>query len=106
MIEKLYECHVTIEPVFDDQLSIAKVIASKHGFRIADLLMKKRTQDTPERSANDTFMTGYNTDYDAMVSSMRGLIIDLQSVQFKVWRYKIEDIILDSRTQDTLNLLG
>lgn len=102
----MFECHVTIEPVFDDKLSIAKTIATRNGFRIADLLMKKRDQDTPERSSYDTFMTGYGDTYQSLSDKMTALCVDLKAHGFTIWRYKIEDIILDSRGNDVLNLLG
>ena len=102
----MYECHVTIEPVFDDKLTMAKNIATRNGFRVADLLMKKREEDTPERSSYDTFMTGYSDEFNIMADNMRNLCLDLKSHGFKIWRYKIEDIIVDSRSHDDFELLN
>lgn len=104
-----YESHVTIEPIFDDRLEQAKQLALKHKFKVANLLMQKRNEDSPERSKYDTFMTGHYTtnpgDLNIFTQNMKSLIKDLQDHGFKVWRYKIEHVILDSRTKDEYQLL-
>lgn len=104
-----YESHVTIEPVFDDKLEEATLIAIKHNFRIANLLMQKREADKPERSKHDTFMTGHAPTTvggldDINIRTME-LITDLKSNGFKVWRYKIEHAIIDSRNEDIWELI-
>lgn len=101
-----YEAHVTVEPVFDDALEEFKRIAAAHQFRVADLLMQKRAEDTPERSKYDTFCTGRATDYVVLLNLMVSMIRQLKLQGFKVWRYKIEDTLFDSRHEDTLHLLG
>lgn len=100
-----YECHITIEPVFDDRFLNAKDIANSHGFRIADLLMKKRCEDTEVRSKHDTFMTGRSKNYKDLHDRMVACIVDLKENEFQVWRYKIEDTLLDSKFEDNLKLL-
>ena len=92
-----YEAHVTIEPVFDERLEDLKKIAFYWGFRVADLLMVKRPNDTPERSKYDTFMTARNTDYDIIHDNTIRCVDNLFEAGFKVWRYKIEDTLLDVR---------
>lgn len=92
-----YEAHITIEPVFDKDLEVAKILADCRGFRVADLLMVKRKEDTPERSKYDTFMTSRDTDYDTIYNATIDLVNDLKTANFKVWRYKIEDTLLDVR---------
>lgn len=99
------EAHVTIEPVFDDKLVEAKKIAEDHGFKIAHLLMKKREIDTEERSSKDTFMTTHSKSLDDIVFRTSMVVQELRASGFKVWRYKIEDIVLDSKCSDELNLL-
>lgn len=100
-----YEAHITIEPVFGHLLELAQELAAPFKFRVADLLMKKREEDTPERSANDTFMTGHGTHLGDVTGRLRSLVRTLQDHSFKVWRYKIEDTILDSKMdKDSLNL--
>jgi hypothetical protein len=106
MISKLYyECHVTIEPVFDRRLDLARLIATGHKFKLADLLMQKRKEDTPQRSMNDTFMTAHGKDYQELESRMKSLILELRTNHFEVWRYKIEDTIIDSKIKDELEIL-
>jgi hypothetical protein len=104
-----YESHVTIEPVFDEQLDNATTIAIRHNFKIANLLMQKREADAPERSKHDTFMTGHSPTTvggldDINIRTME-LIADLKSNGFKVWRYKIEHAIIDSRNVDIWELI-
>jgi len=101
-----YEAHITIEPVFDDRRLAASAIAISYGFKLADLLMKKRSEDTEERSAKDTFMTGHSKSRLDIESRTRDTILHLQRAGYKVWRYKIEDTLLDSRIKDVFNLLG
>lgn len=106
-ITKLYyEAHITIEPIFEGELEVAKQISSLYGFRMAELLMKKRADDVETRSKYDTFMTGQGIDLENLKKRVQNLVSCLQFEGYKVWRYKIEDIILDSRTEDVLNLLG
>lgn len=105
-ISKLYyEAHVTIEPVFDERLEQLRNIASGHGFRVADLLMKKRLEDTEERSAKDTFMTGHSVDLNDIRKRLTELIQVAKLEGYKIWRYKIEDTIVDSRFNDDYKLL-
>lgn len=97
-----YECHVTIEPVFDDRLQAAEDLAKLYGFRIATLLMQKRKEDTPERSMYDTFMTGRSNQYGPLYMRMGGLIRALQAHGFKVHRAKIEDTLFDTKYGDAI----
>lgn len=99
-----YECHVTIEPLFDDLLEQASVIAKKHKFKVADLLMKKRKSDTEERSKYDTFMSSRSDDYTDIKLRMISLISELKTNNIKLWRYKIEEVTIDSNIDDYFNL--
>lgn len=101
-----YECHITIEPVFGRHLELAKVVAKSQGFKVASLLMQKHRDHTPERSDHDTFMTGHDVDRQYLQARMVALIELLKKEQYKVWRYKIEHIVLDSRGDDILGLLS
>lgn len=92
-----YECHVTIEPVFDAGLDHFTEICKQHGFRPAKLLMQKRSIDTPVRSNKDTFCTGAGKDLDTLRDAMYALVKELSKNSFHVWRYKIEAVILDVR---------
>lgn len=93
---KLYfECHITIEPVFDERLEHLKELAKPYRFKVADLLMRKRLADTPERSSFDTFLTGHSKDYLDLEGRMMSLATRCSSEGYKVWRYKIENTLLD-----------
>ena len=100
-----YEAHVTIEPVFDDRRDFAASVANRHNFKLAHLLMKKRSKATEQRSDKDTFMTGHSKNLHDIKARTEALVRELQAHGFKVWRYKIEDTILDSRNKDELELL-
>lgn len=86
----MYECHITIEPVFDDRLEQAKTIAAAYGFKVADLMIKRREQSSAERSEYDTFMTGHHVSYLMIRVKMNAIINKLKDGGFSVWRYKIE----------------
>lgn len=102
-----YEIHITIEPLLTDSERgrITQTI-ERTGFRLADLLMAKRPTDTPERSKFDTFITGHRDDLGEAYKAVR-LVVDLiQRSGYKVWRYKVEEIILDSKHADTWGLFS
>jgi hypothetical protein len=90
-----FECHVTVEPVFDDRLDDLKRLAKPSRFKVADLLMRKRLADAPERSQFDTFLTGRGTDYADLQSRMESVINDCRANGYEVWRWKIENTLLD-----------
>lgn len=100
-----YEAHVTIEPIFDDLREGAAVTAQQYGFKLAKLLMQKRTEDAPERSKYDTFMTSHDYNLEEITKRTKHLVRALQAAGLVVWRYKIEDIVVDSRLSDELGLL-
>lgn len=95
-----YEAHITIEPVFDTQLKVVEAICHKHKFRLADLFMQKRKNDTPERSKFDTFATTRSKNYADIRGRTEKCVRQLQEYGFNVWRYKIEDTLLDVRLKD------
>lgn len=90
-----FECHITVEPVFGERLDHLKNIVSKYDFRVAELLMKKRSSDTEFRSCYDTFCTGTSTLYDVLLARTQGVINELEAEKFQIWRYKIENTLLD-----------
>lgn len=92
-----YEAHITIEPVFGEQLFNFQELCLDFGFQASDFLLKKRPQDTPERSQYDQFCTTRDQDLDSIQTRMASLISKLKVAGYKVWRYKIEDTLIDSR---------
>lgn len=95
--ELYFEAHVTVEPIYGVRLQTFEAIANHYGFRVADLLMKKRPDDTPERSQFDTFCTGRSKFYADLHLRTINLIKSAQENSIRVWRYKIENTILDVR---------
>jgi hypothetical protein len=104
-VELYLEAHVTIEPVFDAERTRASLIAKAHGFKLAHLLMQKERKATAERSSRDTFMTGHSKFCDDITARTKALVVDLQNNGFKVWRYKIENTMLDSHNVDVWDLV-
>lgn len=100
-----YESHITIEPGGEEDRKEIEEIIRGYGFKLAELLMKKRDNDTPERSKFDTFCTGHGTHIDQLSARMYSCVKHLQEDGFKVWRYKIESVVIDSKHTDVLNLL-
>lgn len=92
---KYFESHITIEPVFDSNLVVFEAIAATEGFRVAKLLMQKERTSTPERSDKDSFCTGHSGDYDDLDTRMCRLITRLIERGFKIYRWKIEAVMLD-----------
>lgn len=93
-----FECHVTVEPVYGQQLEDMRAYALEFGFRVADLIMRKRLADTPERSQFDTFCTRRDTSYERLHASMTAFVDFLRDeTEIAVWRYKIENTLLDVR---------
>lgn len=100
-----YESHITIEPVFEERLERAKEIGRRHQFKVASLLMQKWKDGEMMPSANDTFMTGHSSAFAMLRIRMMLAVKALRQDGFKVLRYKIERIVLDSRNGDALGLL-
>lgn len=100
-----YEAHVTVEPEFDQRLERLQICAARFGFRVADLLMQKRAEDTLERSRFDTFLSAKSDNEADLDFRMRRLINALDSEGFTVWRYKMETATVDSRVEDIYALL-
>ena len=92
-----YEAHITIEPVFGFELERLKYICNTWGFRVAELLIQKSRTATPVRSDKDTFCTSHSTDFKLLNYNTKQCIWDLKDAGFKIWRHKIELILLDEK---------
>jgi hypothetical protein len=102
-----YESHITIEPLETElQAKWLQEICSEFGFKLAKLFMVKDRKETPERSNRDTFMTAHHKDLDTIKDRTFCMVAALQMEGLKVFRYKIEDTVLDSRSEDVWGLLG
>lgn len=88
-----FECHITIEPVEGERFALFEHICSKWEFKPATLLMQK----TKDPSKLDSFCTGKNKQYLPLANRMYWMLEDLGQESFKVYRYKIEAILLDQR---------
>ena len=100
-----FECHITLDPVFEDKLETLKELCLPFGYKVASLLMKKREQDAPTMSMYDTFTTGHKMKYEDAEASVKAIVPLLLKHGYNVRRYKIEDVIIDSRNEDLFKLL-
>jgi hypothetical protein len=97
-----YECHITVEPVFEETREELSTIAKPFGFRLAELLMQKNREHDPIRSTYDTFMTAHSKNYEDIFQRMKNCVAAIEAEGFKVWRYKIEDTLFDTKHGDKL----
>lgn len=105
MSELYLEAHITISPVFDMDRERASDIAKEFKFKLAHLVMVK-AKGADKTSNRDTFMTGHSKNIDDLALRSRLLVIALKAGGYKVWRYKIESCVVDSRQQgDVWNAL-
>lgn len=95
-----YECHITIDPVFGEELERVREIAKGGGFKVAELLMQKRKEDTAERSKYDTFMTAHSKRYGDIYDRMKNTAATMVGSGFVVRRMKIEDTLFDTKHGD------
>lgn len=98
----MYECHITIDPQFGAERDLVAKVVERYGFKLAKLYMDKGVE-----SPLDTFCTGHNISKSALAEDMTKCCKVLNGYGFKVRRYKIEKIVIDSKYQsDFLGLLG
>ena len=107
LVQMKYEIHITIAPLLTDseRERVSQAIRGT-GFKLADLLMAKRPTDTPERSKFDTFITGHRDDLGDAYQMVKHVVGLIQKAGYNVWRYKVEEIILDSKHADTWGLFS
>lgn len=102
----IFECHVTIEPVFEERFDRFQRIAEKYNFKPAELLMVKNRKPTEIRSNKDTFCTGHSRSYDDLFMRMEKLEGELKEQGFQVWRTKIEGIVYDKKYERLFKIAG
>lgn len=85
---KYYECHLNIEP--QENREPLEAIAFSGGFRLAKFMHKGG--DEP-----DSFMTGRSQDQQALYKSARKIKREVEAIGVRVYRLKIEAVILDER---------
>ncbi len=95
-----FECHITTEYVAPDDPSHDRLrdMTSALQFRLASLHMSKGGKNV--LSDYDTFMTGHSDTKQDIMNRMKWLVRDLNGNGFKVTRYKIEEVLFDSRNGD------
>lgn len=99
-----FEAHVTLEPVFDTRLERLKEIAKQYHFRVADLVMQKNAADAGTPHGKDSFCTSRSKEWRVIESRTRYFVNALMSEGFKVYRYKIENTLVDSKITDAMAL--
>lgn len=93
----IYEAHITIEPVEGDKFDLFESLCSAYKFKPAHLVMMKLRQVTDTRSNRDSFCTGHSSDFEDLKFRTEQLVELLKRVGLKVWRYKVEQTLLDIR---------
>ena len=91
-----YECHITLEPVEEKRLQIFNSICNHYLFKPATLLMQK----TLDKNKLDSFCTSKAADYVELEQRMYAALKQLKNNNFKIYRYKIEAIVLDERIKN------
>lgn len=97
MTSPYYECHITIEPVFDQRLALFEETCAPYKFRVAKLLMQKKPSEEGEPSKKDSFCTGHGLDFEDIHERMMTLSAELTKLGYAVWRRKIEHVIFDEK---------
>ena len=99
-----FEAHVTVEPLQGQLKEHFDRVCQCNGFKPANLVMiKEDGSSTP--SNQDTFCTARGNSVSELKQLIYSLAGDLDNLRIKIWRYKIESIIIDSKFNDELNLL-
>ncbi len=93
----IYECHITIDPVFNERLEQFKNICKDYNFKVAKLLMAN-----DRLSDKDSFCTGHSKSLIEIQNKMLNLLAALKENNYAIRRYKIEQILLDSRYNDEI----
>ncbi len=88
------------EPVLTRKYQRFNNAVTGRDFRVADL--KKGNN---EQSRDDSFCSGRSDSYQDLLTRMKLLVKDLRELGIKVYRYKIEVIVLDSKDCDEYGLL-
>jgi len=100
-----FESHVTMDPVFDADRDKLAAIVKPFGFKLANLIMRKREADGEQPHQDDTFATAHGSELAAILERTRACVRALSEHGFVVRRYKVEDTVVDSRIEDELGLL-
>lgn len=99
-----FEAHVTVEPVSDHRFKEFEALCKPHQFRVAELFMRKRKDGNLLRSPYDSFCTGRSGNYSDLYTRMQQVVKACQEAGIKVWRYKIENTLLDVRISNESGL--
>lgn len=93
----VFESHITIEPVQNERYAEFEKLCAPFNFKVAHFLMMKDRRWTEERSNRDSFCTGHSNSYQELLEKTETLAALLHHNGFKVWRFKIEQTLLDVR---------
>lgn len=99
---KTFEAHITIDPVFGERRAEVERFAQTTGFKLAELWMQKDARSPGLPSDKDTFMTGHSDDRERLFEAGRILIYNLRNNGYNVRRFKIEEILYDTKYGDTM----
>ena len=89
-----FESHVEVHKYPESLEGEAIYIAHKHDFRVSTFSDADRT----------VFINGRGKQYGELSDRMSMLILDLHTRGFKIKRYKIEEVLMDSKEKDHLQV--
>lgn len=92
-----FEAHITIDPPTGEQFLSLKSMSSFHGFKIADLFLRKPDGSVGAQHTLDAFCTFRSKDWIDINLKLNTLLKTLPANGFVVRRYKIENTLLDKR---------
>ena len=98
-----YEAHVTVDlKRYNVQVAVEHLngLCSSRGFKFASL-----TQTVQGRDKHSYILTGHDKQRSHLLERMVQMIKLLKLHGYPIERYKIEDITLDSRVEDSFGLL-
>lgn len=88
----MYEIHVTIDPVYGEKLEHFKYLAEIFRFKVANLI-----KQNGQPNDRDQFATSHTDTLAKATERTRHFVDSLRNADFNVRRYKVEQIILDSK---------
>jgi hypothetical protein len=93
MNAKYYECHITIDPVEGETLECFKGLCTESKFKVAELFKRNG------QSHNlDQFCTGHGKYFEELHDRMLHLVDRIREHGLVLRRYKIEAVLVDSRS--------
>lgn len=102
-----FESHITLDPkqlTTEDRKNI-EAKSKVYRFHAGDISLDRDSVDAWMNLEKAYFVTGHGLTYSNIEVRTKNLVIALQYAGYKVLRYKIEDILVDSKIADEWHIL-